>query len=153
MTSNLGAEKLTNDRKLGFGERSGNIEENRIIMKELKKEFKPEFINRIDNIVIFNKLKTDDLIKILDIILEELNTRIESKKINLKVSKEVKRYIIENEIDLNYGARQLKRKVQEIIENIIAKRLVEGTLKEEDTIELFLEENIIKDRIITKNNV
>jgi len=150
MTSNLGAEKITNERKLGFGNNNNNIEENKMIINELKREFKPEFINRIDNIVIFNKLTTDNLINILDIILEDLNKRIKDKKIKLKVTEEVKKYIVENEIDLNYGARQLKRKVQEIIENVIAKRLVEGSLLEGNTIEIYIEENAIKDRIINK---
>lgn len=145
MTSNLGAEKITNSKKLGFGE-SSNIEENKLIMNELKKEFKPEFINRIDNIVIFNKLTTEDLIKILDIILEDLNKRIKDKKISLEVSEDAKRYIIENEIDLNYGARQLKRKVQEIIENKIANVLVIGDLKEGNEIEFYIEDNEIKSR-------
>ena len=143
MTSNLGADKITNVNKLGFGE-SNNIEENKLIMNELKKEFKPEFINRIDNIIIFNKLTTNDLVKILDIVLDDLNKRIEQKKINLKVTDEVKRYIVENEIDLNYGARQLKRKVQEIIENKIAQELIEGNLKETSTIEFYIEESTIR---------
>ena len=147
MTSNLGAEKIINERKLGFGN-NNNKEENKIIMNELKREFKPEFINRIDNIVIFNKLTTEDLIKILDIILEDLNKRVEDKNIKLKVEDEVKRYIVENEIDLSYGARQLKRKVQEILENAIAKELVQGKLKEGNTIEFYLEENKINNRIL-----
>lgn len=146
MTSNLGAEKITKERKLGFGE-NNPIEENRMIMSELKKEFKPEFINRIDNIVVFNKLTTDDLVKILDIILEELNARIKEKKIKLEVTEEVKRYIAENEIDLNYGARQLKRKIQDIIEDKIAKEMVEGNLKEGNTIKFFIENDEIKTRI------
>lgn len=116
-------------------------------MSELKKEFKPEFINRIDNIVVFNKLTTDDLVKILDIILEELNARIKEKKIKLEVTEEVKRYIAEKEIDLNYGARQLKRKIQDIIEDKIAKEMVEGNLKEENTIKFFMENDEIKTRI------
>lgn len=147
MTSNIGAEKLTTEKRLGFGN-SSNVEESKTIMNELKKEFKPEFVNRIDNIVIFNKLTTDNLLKILDIILEDLNKRIQGKKIHLKISKEVKRYIVENEIDLNYGARQLKRKVQEIIENKIAKEIVEGNLKEENTIEFYIEGNEIKSEVI-----
>ena len=142
MTSNLGAEKITNSKKLGFGE-NNNLEENKLIINELKREFKPEFINRIDNIVIFNKLETKDLIKILDITLVDLNKRLENKKINLKVSEDVKKYIIEKEIDSNYGARQVKRKVQEIIENKIANALVTGELKEKETIEFYLEENKI----------
>lgn len=137
MTSNLGADKITNTKKIGFGEGS-NLEENKLIMNELKRGFKPEFINRIDNIVIFNKLTTEDLVKILDIILEDLNKRIKDKKISLKVSEDAKRYIIENEIDLNYGARQLKRKVQELIEDKIANSLVAGDLKEGNIIEFYV---------------
>ena len=143
MTSNLGAEKLTNTTKIGFGE-SSNVEENKLILNELKKEFKPEFINRIDNIVIFNKLTTDDLVKILDIILEAFKKRIEDKKILLEVSEELKRYIVQHEIDLNYGARQLKRKIQDIIENKIANEIIKGNLKEGSKINFYLEDNDIK---------
>ena len=146
MTSNLGAEKLTKEKRVGFGNES-NLEENKIVMNELKKEFKPEFINRIDNIVIFNKLTTEDLIQILDIILSDLQKRIVDKKIKLEVTEEVKKYIVENQIDLSYGARQLKRKVQEIIENKIANQIVEGKLKEENTIQFYLEEGIMKNII------
>jgi len=143
MTSNLGAEKLIKEKRVGFGN-SSNIEENKIVMNELKKEFKPEFINRIDNIVIFNKLTTEDLIQILDIILKDLELRIKDKKICLEVSEEVKRHIIKNEIDLSYGARQLKRKVQEIIENKIANEIVEGNLKEGSKIKFYLENEKIE---------
>jgi len=146
MTSNLGADKLTKEKRVGFGNES-NLEENKIVINELKKEFKPEFINRIDNIVIFNKLTTEDLIQILDIILKDLEKRLEDKKINIEVKDEVKKYIVENEIDLSYGARQLKRKVQEIIENKIANEMVEGNLKEEDTIQFYLDGNEIKNKI------
>ena len=147
MTSNLGAEKLTKEKRVGFGN-SSNLEENKIVMNELKKEFKPEFINRIDNVVIFNKLITQDLIRILDIILKDLEERIDEKKIKIEVTEEVKKYIVEKEIDLSYGARQLKRKVQEIIENKIANELVEGNLKEENTIQFYLQENEIKNKIV-----
>ena len=143
MTSNLGADKITNLKKIGFGEGS-NVEENKLIMNELKREFKPEFINRIDNIVIFNKLTTEDLVKILDIILIELNERIKDKKIIITLSDDLKKHIIQNEIDLNYGARQLKRKVQEIIEDKIASAFVIGELHEEDIIEFYLKDGKIE---------
>ena len=139
MTSNLGEEKLIKEKRVGFGNET-NLEENKIVMNELKKEFKPEFINRIDNIVIFNKLTTENLIQILEIILEDLQKRIGDKKIKLEVTEEVKKYIVKNEIDLNYGARQLKRKVQELIENRIANEIVDGKIKEGDTIHFYLEE-------------
>ena len=143
MTSNLGAEKITNERKVGFGEKS-HLEENRVIMSELKREFKPEFINRIDNIVVFNKLTTENLIEILNIILNDLSKRIKDKKITLKLSEETKKYIVENKIDLNYGARQLKRKVQDLIEDVIANELAQRNLIENKTIEFYMEDEKIK---------
>ena len=147
MTSNLGADKIIKERKLGFGNEDTN-ENNKTIMNELKREFKPEFINRIDNIIIFNKLNNNDLIKIIDIILENVQERLLDKNIELEVSGSVKKYIVENEIDLNYGARQLKRKIQEIIENKIASEIVEGKLKENNKIEFYLDDNKIQSKII-----
>lgn len=147
MTSNLGADKIIKERKLGFGSEDTK-ENNKTIMNELKREFKPEFINRIDNIIIFNKLNNKDLIKIIDIILENVQERLLDKQIKLEVSSEVKNYIVENEIDLNYGARQLKRKIQEVIENKIASEIVEGKLKEGSKIKFYLEDNKIQSKII-----
>ena len=99
----------------------------------------------------YQDLSTEELIKILDIILEELNDRIKDKGIILKISNEAKKYIVENEIDLNYGARQLKRRVQELIEDKIAERLVEESLKKDGIIEIYLDEGTIKDRVINKD--
>lgn len=147
MTSNLGADKIIKERKLGFGNEDTK-ENNKTIMNELKREFKPEFINRIDNIIIFNKLNNKNLIKIIDIILENVQERLLDKQIKLEVSSEVKNYIVENEIDLNYGARQLKRKIQEVIENKIASEIVEGKLKENSKIEFYLKDNKIQSKII-----
>ena len=147
MTSNIGAEKLINRKKLGFGENNNTIEENKIIMNEIKKEFKPEFINRIDSIVVFNKLNTDNLLEIVNIIIQDLKERIEDKDINIVIDEEVKKYIVQNEIDLNYGARQLKRKVQEIIEDKVAKEIVEGNLNKGDTIKFYIENGVIQTKI------
>ena len=101
-------------------------------------------------IVIWNwtKLNNKDLIKIIDIILENVQERLLDKNIELEVSGSVKKYIVENEIDLNYGARQLKRKIQEIIENKIASEIVEGKLKENNKIEFYLDDNKIQSKII-----
>ena len=78
---------------------------------------------------------------------------MQEKKIRLKVAEEIKKYIVENEIDLNYGARQLKRKIQEQIEDKIAKELVEGNLKEGDTLEFYLKNNEITTKIISDKKV
>lgn len=142
MTSNLGASQLIQERRVGFGENS-SVEDNKIIMNELKKTFKPELINRIDSIIIFHKLTKEQLIQIVNILLEELQEKMKEKNIHLKVKEEVKKFIIEHEIDLNYGARQLKRKLQENIEDKIVEKMIEGRLKQGGTIEFYLENNEI----------
>ena len=146
MTSNIGAEKITKTKKLGFGNVESQ-EQNKVILNELKNEFKPEFINRINDIVIFNKLNTKDFIQIIDIMLEDLNARIAEKEIRCNVTQEVKKYIIQNEIDTNYGARELKRKLQEIIEDEIAKKIIDKKLKKGHTINFFIQDNKICNEI------
>lgn len=149
MTSNLGAERAMREGTLGFGT-SQELETNKVIMNELKKEFRPEFIHRIDHIVIFHQLTVEHLIQIVEILLKDLQTRLKEKEITLVVSDEVKKYIVENQIDLHYGARQLKRKIQELIEDKIAFELVEGNLNNGKTITFYLENNQIQATIETK---
>jgi len=143
MTSNIGADKIIGNKRLGFGAKEEYLEEEKIILKELKMEFRAEFINRIDNIIVFRKLETKDLIKIIDILIEKVSKRLENKKIKIKLSEDVKKYIVEKEIDINYGARQLERKIKEIVEDTIANQIIEGKLKEENTIEFFVKDNTI----------
>lgn len=134
MTSNVGARLITENRKLGFGAEDSNSDNQKIVMNELKKEFKPEFINRIDEIIVFHKLQQEDISQIIDIMIEGLQARIKAKKIRIEVTPEFKHYISTKEIDLNYGARQLKRKLQDIIENNIAEEIIHQNLKENQTI-------------------
>ena len=134
MTSNIGARLITGNKRLGFGEESTKEDNKKIVMKELKKEFKPEFINRIDEIIVFNKLDKKDIIKIMDIMIEDLKDRLKEKKIEIELTNEFKDYISTNEINLNYGARKLKRTIQEKIENSIAEEIINGNLKNEDKI-------------------
>lgn len=144
MTSNIGANKITENRSLGFGNSSTNEYNKKTVMNELKREFKPEFINRIDEIIVFNKLSKEDIIKIIDIMVEELQERLKDKNIQIELTQEFKKYIVGNEIDLNYGARELKRKLQEIIENEIAEKIINNELKKESRIIFDLKENKIK---------
>ena len=134
MTSNIGANKITENRSLGFGNNSTNENNTKTVMGELKKEFKPEFINRIDEIIIFNKLSKEDVVKIIDILIAELQERLIGKNIKIELTENFKKYVVENKIDLNYGARELKRKLQEIVENEIAEKIISGKLKSGDKI-------------------
>lgn len=146
MTSNIGADKILRNRRVGFGNSNELEEENKILLNEIKKEFKAEFINRIDNIIVFKKLNKKDLIKIIDILLKKVEQRILNKGFKMKVSQDVKEFIVENEIDMNYGARQLERKIKEIIEDKIANEILNGNLRDGTTIEFYLEKNKIKSK-------
>ena len=134
MTSNLGAKLITENRKLGFGEQDVNEDNKKIVMNELKREFKPEFINRIDEIIIFNKLTQKDISQIIDIMIINLQKRLNEKEIKIEVTDEFKNYIVANEIDLNYGARQSKRKLQEVVENRVAEEIINGSLRKRQKI-------------------
>lgn len=147
MTSNIGAHLITENRTLGFGERNSNEDNKKVVMSELKKEFKPEFINRIDEIIVFNKLRAEDIVKIIDIMILELQERLKEKNITIEITKEFKNYISKKEIDLNYGARQLKRKLQDIIENKIAEEIIEGKLQKEQKIIFDVKDNEIFTKI------
>ena len=134
MTSNIGANKITENRNLGFGNNNTNESNKKTVIGELKKDLKPEFINRIDEIIVFNKLGKKDILKIIDILVKDMEERLKSKNIKIELTEEFKINIVEEKIDLNYGARELKRKLQEIIENEIAEKIINKTLEKNSKI-------------------
>ena len=137
MTSNVGAKLITENKKLGFSNSSNEEEKNKIdyenakkdIMQEVKKEFRPEFINRIDEIIVFHKLEEEDVEKILDLMLSNLIKRLEIQGYTIEIDDSVKKYIIEQGIDKNYGARPLRRAVQTIVEDTITDGILNGEIK------------------------
>lgn len=149
MTSNIGARLITEKKKLGF--KNDNLENEGIqtskdVMAELKKQLKPEFINRIDEIIVFNKLGREELKQIVDLMLKETLEKLEKKNINVKVEDKIKELIVDKGTDFTYGARPLRRAMQNILEDKIAEEILDGNLKEGDSAELILE----KDTIIMK---
>jgi len=127
-TSNLGSEILT-DRKrpLGLGTQTeswGKDEENSQIMEEVRRFLKPEFLNRIDEVIIFNRLGVDELTQILDLRLSELCERLEKLDVTLNISDDAKQAIISQLNNLNYGARPLQRLIEQKIENKVATLLI-----------------------------
>lgn len=130
MTSNIGAKLLTENKRLGFGEERSDDEDQRLVMRELKKEFKPEFINRIDDIIVFHKLTKENIIQIIDIMAGEMQERLQSKGMQMELTKQMKEHIVSHEINLSDGARQLKRKLQTMVENRLAEEMLYGNLKE-----------------------
>ena len=150
MTSNIGARLITDKKTLGFKQddlKSDTVEVNKDVMAELKKQLKPEFINRIDEIIVFNKLGREELKQIVDLMLEETLEKLEKRNINVKVEDKIKDLIVDKGTDFVYGARPLRRAMQNILEDKIAEEILEGNLQEGDHAEMVLEENKIKIRI------
>ena len=147
MTSNIGARLITEKKTLGFKQddlKSDAVEVNKDVMAELKKQLKPEFINRIDEIIVFNKLGREELKQIVDLMLEETLEKLEKRNINVKVEDKIKDLIVDKGTDFVYGARPLRRAMQNILEDKIAEEILEGNLQEGDHAEMVLENNKIK---------
>ena len=119
MTSNLGSEYIL--------EKRDNAHE--LVLNELNKTFKPEFLNRIDEIIIFNSLDKKVVYKILDKIINDINKRLDDKKIIISLTDKAKEFIIENSYDESYGARPIKRYVSRNIETLLAKAIINNEIK------------------------
>ena len=147
MTSNIGARLITDKKTLGFKNESIDEMQNQInkdVTQELKKELKPELINRIDEIIVFNKLGKQELKQIVDLMIEETLERLEKKNIELEVEENVKDLIVNKGTDVMYGARPLRRAMQNILEDKIAQELLDGNLQEGDMAKMVLEGEKIK---------
>ena len=139
MTSNIGARQVKDFGKgLGFETASQKAQssdiEKSVIQKELKKIFSPEFLNRIDDIVIFNTLEKKDIRKIVDIELIKLIERINNLGYKIEISDSAKEFIVEKGFDRKYGARPLNRAIQKYIEDLLAENVVTNKIKEGDKI-------------------
>ncbi|HRP51526.1 MAG TPA: ATP-dependent Clp protease ATP-binding subunit [Candidatus Dojkabacteria bacterium] len=139
MTSNIGASEIGKDDVLGFGvDDSGQTDEKvdkafeqmrETLMRELKDELPPEFLNRIDDIIIFRGLDLGDVRKITKILVDELNQRLKEKGIQVAVTQSAVKHIAEAGYDSEYGARNVRRKIQELVENPLADYILENSIK------------------------
>jgi ATP-dependent Clp protease ATP-binding subunit ClpC len=146
MTSNIGARQIKDfGQGVGFGTAAKKAQEgdhNRgVIEKALKKAFAPEFLNRIDDVVVFNALEKEDIHKIIDIELKKVIHRIEDLGYKIELSKVAKEFIAEKGFDKQYGARPLKRAIQKYIEDLLAEEIVNNRLTEGEQIVLDLEDS------------
>ena len=148
MTSNIGARLITDKKYLGFATVQNTNEETKKeyentkkdVMQELKKEFRPEFINRIDEIIVFHKLQKEEIKQIIDIMLKQVHERLEKQNIKINISEKVKDKILENGIDTNFGARPLKRAIQNMLEDKIAEGILEGNIKQNKSVSIDIDE-------------
>ncbi len=138
LTSNLGSPFILD----GIGADGEISEEARAKVDALlKKSFRPEFLNRLDEMIFYKPLTKDEIIKIVDLMLDDLRKRLDDKHIRLNVSDKAKEFIVECGYDPNFGARPLRRFIQSKVETLVAKRLIGGDLSAGDTIDIDLDEN------------
>ena len=148
MTSNLGARHITDKKMLGFNAKTNSISEEsskiinnseedkkeyeetkKEVIKELKRELRPEFINRIDEIIVFHKLNNDDIKNITQIMLKQVEERLKSQKYIVEIDSGVVKAILEQGFDNNFGARPLRRTIQNLVEDRISEEILAGNLK------------------------
>jgi ATP-dependent Clp protease ATP-binding subunit ClpC len=144
MTSNVGAHILQRNSSLGFS--SGNLEDDfdntkDKIMDEAKKTFKPEFLNRLTEIVIFRPLVKESMRAIVDLELEKVTDRLKDKKLKLVISDEVKEFLIEKGYDNKLGARPLRRAVEKYLEDSLAEEVLGGSLRKNKSIHVLITDN------------
>lgn len=143
MTSNVGAQAIIEPKKLGFmSEKDDTQDYERMksgVMEEVRRLFKPEFLNRIDEIMVFHPLKKPEIKKIVNILLKNLEKRCEEQLgIELKISESVKDYLAESGFDSKYGARPLRRAIQNRLEDPMANQILDGEIKTGDTVKIQL---------------
>jgi len=143
MTSNIGQEIIQQHGSIGFKadeeDRFKDMKER--LIKEVKKTFSPEFLNRIDDIIIFNRLTKADINKILDIELEPVYKKLALANINLEINREAKNYLIDKGFDINFGARPLKRVIQKMVIDPLSLKILKGEFKSHDKIKICLQNN------------
>ena len=150
MTSNIGARHITEKKTLGFGNiqnESNNKEYEEIkkeVINELKRELRPEFINRIDEIIVFHKLNNEELEKIAEIMLKEIEQRLHEQNIYIEIDSSVAKLIVNKDIDKNFGARPLRRIIKDIVENRISEEIINGNINKNEKNIIFSEGNEIK---------
>ncbi|MEK7195216.1 MAG: AAA family ATPase, partial [Patescibacteria group bacterium] len=133
MTSNVGSQYLKGMSRMGFGfteEDSGAVGYKSKVMDALKENFRPEFLNRIDEIVIFNPLSVEDIKKIVDIQFDLIEKKLGLKKIKIGIEDRVKEYLLKEGFSSEFGARPLKRLIQKVILDKLADKIIRGELKD-----------------------
>ncbi len=129
MTSNLGAKDIKKGTGLGFGKADNDTEYermDRMVREEVKKTFNPEFLNRLDDLVVFRQLEKKDMVRIVDILIAELEGRLVTRDIKMQVTDSVRELIVEKGFDAQLGARPLRRAIQKLIEDPLAEDILRG---------------------------
>jgi len=146
MTSNVGASSIRKQKALGFNIKGENVnseyekmKEN--IMEELKLSFKPEFLNRIDDIIVFHSLEQDDLYKIVELMLEVVKDRLKELEINISFDKDTKKQLANAGLNTTYGARPLRREITKKIEDKLSEEILKGSISKGDTVSVLMQDS------------
>jgi ATP-dependent Clp protease ATP-binding subunit ClpC len=143
MTSNLGARFLEKRSPMGFSAPGSGLPQKveDQVMAEVKKAFNPEFLNRLDEVILFTSLSDEDLLKIMDLLTDQVNKNLVAKQIKIKLSTDAAKYILEKTCgDRSYGARPLRRALQKYIEDPLSEALIQGSLPRPAELEVYLGE-------------
>lgn len=148
MTSNAGAQAIIEPKRLGFGNKEDEKEDHKkmkdSVMEEVKRIFKPEFLNRIDETIVFRALNKEDMKQIVTIMVKELQKRCKDQlNIELNVTSAAKVYIVDKSFDRKYGARPLKRKIQDEIEDRLSEEIIKGSVKSGDKVTISVKKDAI----------
>jgi ATP-dependent Clp protease ATP-binding subunit ClpC len=142
MTSNLGARFLEKRGQLGFSVPSAEGFPSKVedmVRAEVKRAFNPEFLNRLDEVILFTSLVDDDLIKIMDLLVHQINKNLVAKQIKIRLTTEASKYILEKTCaDRSYGARPLRRALQKYVEDPLSEALIQGSLPRPSELEVYL---------------
>jgi len=146
MTSNIGARHLMKKQGLGFQSDREDIVSDKIeelVKQEVKKTFNPEFLNRLDEVILFQSLSDADLIQIVELLVQQLNTNLAQKSITISVTDEAKKWILDKTLgDRSYGARPLRRALQRYVEDPLSEALIAGNIADRPAfLEVYLDAN------------
>ena len=156
MTSNVGAHQIKKQKNIGFNNNNNINDETEYekmketILEELKQKFKPEFLNRIDDTIVFHKLSDGDLDKIMDLMLASIKERLEGREIYLNFEDDSKKFLLNKGIDLDYGARPLRRLIIKEVEDRLSEEILQGNIRIGDSVKVNELENKLVFRKLTR---
>jgi len=151
MTSNVGSEIIRRQGTIGFGPTSEELTYERIrekILDEAKRVFRPEFLNRLDDVIVFRPLNKADLIAILELEINKVLSRLQQRNIRLELDAAAKEFLVQKGYDPQYGARPMRRAVERYLEDPLAEEILRGTVHEGEPVQVTVE----GDKLVFKQN-
>jgi ATP-dependent Clp protease ATP-binding subunit ClpC len=152
MTSNIATAEIKRAQNIGFQPETEEISYEKMrekLLAEVKKVFRPEFLNRVDEVIVFRQLGKEEMRKIVDIQIQDIQERLAERKLTLVLSESARELLVEEGFDPEYGARPIKRTIRRLVEDPLAEEILKGKFKEGATILVEREENILRFRELT----